>query len=948
MSARIRTGYAFRQAVGHLGEVISRIQECGWSHAPITDTASAFGWIRWKKLCEKAGLKPVFGVELGVSAAMHAKKPSIDRWTFIAQDSLQPLAELIRVATAQFRYEPLLTVEQALAATGVVKIVGHKTPTANLTPAPDLYVALSPSLARGQYRELLAKGFQFIAASDNRYPRPDDAAFYEVLCGRNANTQSYPQHILSDDEWRAVCAWAQESLQGALNARDAVMHASTATLVPATLLQPKRPASLKKLCEQGAKRIGCDLKRPEYRDRLKRELALIAEKSFEDYFFIIADVCQWARKRMIVGPARGSSCGSLVCYLLEITTVDPIHYKLLFERFIDINRDDLPDIDIDFSDQKRQQVFDYMAVKYGSAHVARLGTVAMYQPRSALQETRAALDIPPWKLNPVLDVIVERSSGDSRALQGTEDTLNDTEVGREFLAQYPEMKMAMRFEGHPRHFSQHASGIVLTQTPVTDYIPVDSRTGATHCDKKDAEDLNMLKIDALGLTQLSVFEDALEMAGLDMHTLESIPLDDPAAFAVLNSGHFSGVFQFNGLALQSITKQIECKHIEDLVSITALARPGPLNTGGTNHWIKIRTGRATESYPHPAFEPYLKSTLGVVAYQEQVMEIGRNVGDLSWGDVTALRKAMSKSLGKEYFDQYGDKWKAGARAKGIPENVLDKVWDDLCAYGAWAFNRSHAVAYGLVSYYCCWLKAHHPLEFAAATLSHTDSIDTQIRLLRELEAEGTQFIPADIELSKDRWTIGYRANRKVLVGPLSTVKGIGPKLMQQVMSARARREPLPSRAVKLLTNPVTDIDSIWPITGRFSKLLPDPRVRNIFTAPTPLIQTVSDPERGEYEVLVLCAIAQIKPKDENEEVNVAKRGHKVKGPSRALNLRLQDDTDVVFAKVDRWKFEKLGQPILERGRAGKALYAIKGTVPPDFRMIRINAVRYIGDMELDA
>ncbi len=945
MSARIRTGFSFRHAVGHVSEVISRIQECGWTHAPITDTASAFGWVKWNKLCLKAGLKPVFGVELGVSAAIHAKKPSIDRWTFIAQGSLQPLSELIRLATAQFRYEPLLTVDQALEVEGVFKVVGHKTPTEHLRNAPDLFIGLSPSLARGQYRQLKTQGYNFIATSDNRFARDGDSAFYEVLCGRNASTQSYPQWILTDEEWAASIPWAQESLQEALDNRKRVWSHSTATIVPATMLQPEKPISLAELCRQGAERIGCDLSRPEYAARLKRELDLIAEKKFEDYFFIIADVCQWARQRMIVGPARGSSCGSLVCYLLEITTVDPIHYKLLFERFIDINRDDLPDIDIDFSDQKRQQVFDYMAEQYGSERVARLGTVAMYQPRSALNETRAALDIPPWKLAPVLDAIVERSSGDSRALQATEDTLNETEVGREFLAQYPEMKMATRFEGHPRHFSQHASGIVITQTPVTDYIPVDSRTGATHCDKKDAEDLNMLKIDALGLTQLSIFEDALELAGLPMNTLFSVPLDDPAVFAVLNKGHFSGIFQFNGLALQSITKQINCQHIEDIVSITALGRPGPLNTGGTNHWIKVRTGRTPVSYPHPAFEPYLKTTLGVVTYQEQVMEIGRNVGDLSWGDVTALRKAMSKSLGKEYFDQFGDKWKVGARDKGIPEEVLDKVWDDLCAYGSWSFNRSHAVAYGLVSYYCCWLKAYYPLEFAAATLSHTDSIDTQIKLLRELESEGTGFIPADIDLSRDKWTIGVKDGKKALVGPLSTVKGIGPKLTQQIMSARARNEPIPARAEKLLTNPVTEIDSIWPITGRFRELMPDPRSRNILTAPTHLINSVSDPVRGEYEVLVLCTLAQIKPKDENEEINVAKRGYKVKGPSKALNLRLQDDTDIVFAKIDRWRFEQLGQPILERGRAGKALYAVKGTIPPDFRMIRVNAVRYIGDME---
>lgn len=949
MSARIRTGFSFRNAVGHTPEVISRIQECGWRYAPITDTASAFGWVKWKKACAKAGLKPVFGIELAVSHSVTAKKPTYDKWTFIARDSLEPLSELLHTATKQFHYEPVLKIEQAHEAEGVFKIIGHRTPLEHLLPVlsdPDTFVALSPSLARGHYRALRDAGARFIACSDNRYPREKDRAFYEVLCGRSASTQSYPQALLTDTEWIEAIPWAREAAAEALNNREAVLSSSVAELRSATLLQPEKPAPLRKLCEEGAKRIGINLKDPVYKARLDRELTLIEEKRFEDYFFIIADVCTWARERMLVGPARGSSCGSLVCYLLGITTVDPIPYGLLFERFIDINRDDLPDIDIDFSDQKRHQVFDYLKEKYGAERVARLGTVTMYQPRSALNETRASLGIQPWELNPVLDSIIERSSGDARALQSTEDTFKDTEAGREFIAKYPEMMIATRFEGHPRHYSQHASGVVITQEPVTDYIPIDARTGSTHCDKRDAEDLNMLKIDALGLTQLSIFEDALELAGLPLHHLETLPLDDPAAFEVLNKGHFSGIFQFNGLAVQQITKQTVTTHIEHIISITALARPGPLNTGGTDKWVKIRTGQASVSYPHPAFEPYLKNTLGVVAYQEQVMEIGRNIGDLSWGDVTALRKAMSKSLGAEFFNQYGDRWKEGAAKRGIPEEIRNKVWDDLCAYGSWAFNRSHAVAYGLVSYYCCWLKAHYPLAFAAATLTHTSNVDTQVKLLRELEAEGVSYIPADLRFSREKWTLGERDGKQVLVGPLTTVRGIGPKLLAQIVYAQRNNLDLPPRAAKLLAEPVTDIDSIWPITQRFAEIMPDPRTRNILTAPTRLIDAVADPERGEYSVLVLCTLAQIKPRDENEEMTVAKRnGRRTQGPTRYLNLRLQDDTDVVFAKIDRWRFEELGQPILERGRAGKALYAIKGSIPPDFRMIRISAVRYIGDMD---
>lgn len=944
MSARIRTGYSFRQAVGRLPDVLARLQAIGMERAPITDTASTFGWVKWNAAAEKAGMKPVFGVELAVTPSINEKRPSVDYWTFIAKDSLVPIHELVALATRQFRYQPLLTREQASSRSDVFAIMGHRTDFNAVPSSAHLYVGVGPALSRGQLNRALKAGHTPIAVCDNRYVNEGDQGFYETVCGRNASTQSYPQWIMDDESWRKMCDQL-EPIEGnmvgrALAHRDSVFAQSTATLQQAEMVHPPRPASLERMCRDGAKLLGCDLTRPEYAERLKRELDLIASKGYEDYFYLVSDICWWARDRMIVGPARGSSCGSLVCYLLRITSIDPIPYGLIFERFIDINRSDMPDIDIDFPEDRRHEVFEYVEQTYGREKVARLGTVSMYQPRSALKESAGAMDIPPWLLDPVMDAIVERSSGDSRALQATEDTLRDTAAGKEFLDKYPEILVAARMEGHPRHAGQHSAGIVITEEPIKNFVAVDSRTGATMCDKKDAETLNLLKVDALGLTQLSIFEHTLKLAGLPRDHLFTIPMDDPAAFGVLNDKKYSGIFQFNGLALQSITDQINVNSLNDIVAITALARPGPLNTGGTNHWIKVRTGRERETYPHPLFEPHLKSTLGVVAYQEQVMIIGREIGGLSWEDVTALRKAMSKSLGKEFFDQYGDRWKAGARAKGIPEATLTKVWDDLCAYGSWAFNLSHAVAYGTVSYWCCWLKAHYPTEFAAATLTFTAKPETQIKLLRELAAEGVDYIPADIDFSTDRWTVKKGGNFNHLVGPLSNVLGVGPKMMDSIIGARNRGEPIPERAKKLLTNPKTKIDSLFPVRDACKRLLPDPKAANIISTPVPIREVQTRGE--EYDVMVFCVAESIKPKDENEEINVAKRGYKVRGPTAALNLRLADDTDVIFAKISRFDYERIGRDIVERGRAGKALYAVKGSVPKTFRMISVKQVRFIG------
>ena len=949
---KVRTGYSFREAAGHIEDVLDRLQELGCTHAPITDRASTFAFHRWAKACDKRGLTPVFGVELAVTDSINAKKPSVDSWTFTATGSVQPINELVTLATTQFRYRPLLTLEQAMEKQGVLKMTGHCPPMAlwDKSPQGDIAVGLMPSTPFGVAKRAKQHGWQMAASSDNRYPRAEDKGFYELLTGRNAQSQSYAQHLLSEGEWLEAMKFsglAASDLHVALDLSARWLGQSQAKLQKSSLPHFSSDLTLLQLCEQGAAALGCDLTRPEYAERMHRELDLIATKGYEDYFYIVADIVQWARKKMIVGPARGSSCGSLVCYLLGITTVDPIPFGLIFERFVDINRSDMPDIDIDFSDQQRKQVFQYIEQKYGSDHVARLGTVAMFQPRSALQEAGMGLNVPKWKCDAVAESMIERSSGDSRALNKLEDTLRSMPAGQRLLDEHPEMAAVAHFEGHPRHYSQHAAGVVVSREPVAQFVAVDHRTGATMCDKKDAEDgYNLLKIDCLGLTQLSVFEDALDLAGLPRDTLEKLPLDDKAAFEVLNDGKWSGIFQFNGMALQSITKQFHVDKFDDIVSVTALGRPGPLASGGAHEWIRRRNGTSPVTYPHPIFEPYMKDTMGIVLYQEQVMEIGRNVGDLSWEQVTLLRKAMSKSLGKEYFDQFGDPWKAGAVAKGVAPEATVKIWDDLCAYGAWSFNKSHSVAYGLISYWCCWLKAHHPFEFAAATLNHEDNPQRQIMLLREMKAEGYDYVPIDAELSDKKWAVGNRNGKRYLVGPLHNVKGIGPKMVSQIVSARKRGEPLPARALKLLADPKTDIDSLWPVRDAVARHMPDPLAKNIVTHPTPIIDAQPTPEDQDF--MFFCTLSKINPRDENEVVIVARRGYEIKdGKTTSLNLQLTDDTDTIFGKITRWDYERLGRPIVDRGRIGKALYAVKGTMRANtsFRMVTIKNVRYIGEID---
>lgn len=945
---RVRTGYSFRCAVGHIEDTFGRLTELGWLAAPISDRASTFGWVRWDKLCRAIGYKPVFGVELAVATSAGQRKPIVSYWSFFAQEDVAAVNRLIAKATRQAGGEPLLTCDQAMRAEGVIRIIGHEAPLPRIEPAADTFVALSPAAGKGFIRDALAAGHRLIASSDNRYPRSGDRPLYELLLGRDASAQTYPQWLLNREEWERSVSRKVPSpavVEDAWWNMLAAMGACNASLRKAKLPSPAKPATLREMCEAGAAALGVDLTDPVYAERLDRELRLIEQKGFGDYFYIVADIMRYARARLICGPARGSSCGSLVCYLLGITTIDPIPYGLLFERFIDVSRDDLPDIDLDFSDQKRHVVLDYIARKYGADRVARLGTVATHRTRSALTEAAAALDIPAWEINATLDAALKRTAGDERAMSVVRDTLRDTEPGRELVARHPAIEWAARMEGHPRHASQHAAGVVITDEPIINVVAVDDRTGAVMCDKRDAEALGLLKIDALGLTQLSVFEDALIMAGQDGFRLETIPTDDQAAFDVLNRQCWAGVFQFNGMATQGLAKRVRFRSLEDIISVTALARPGPLDSGSAETWARRHEGIEPVAYPHPAFEPYLRGTLGVVIYQEQVMQIAREVGGLSWEEVTALRKAMSKSRGREAFERHAAGFVAGAASHGVPAEIAADVWEKLAAYGGWTFNRSHAVAYGLVSYWCCWLKAHHPHEYAAATLSHTSDPDRQLQVLRELAAEGIEYVPLDEEFSTDKWSVGQRQGRKFLVGPLTSVVGCGPKMAREVMAARVEGRQPSDRALKVLAKPQTRIESLYPIRDAVARLLPDPAARGIVTKPTPIIE--AQPNGHDQIFVFFCTPTKITVVDRNAGAALARRGGvREDGPTTELALHLKDDTDTIFAKVGRYEYDRIGRQIVDRGKAGKALYAVKGVMRGGLghRMLFVKQVRYLGDI----
>lgn len=930
INIRNRTEYCFRKAFGSVDNVIAATTG---DAVGICDSGT-WGHVNFSKACKNLNKKALFGVEIPVveDATERTKQPT-NEMAFIAKNN-EGLTEIYQLVTKStdkqhFYYFPRLSYEHLFDISDNVIILSGTTPNWGLLPLTqkeNLYIELNPMSVRKALDFAERKDFKVVATSDNFYPTVKDKKAYEVLVGRNRTDRTAPMHILNEWEWQESLPWAP---QEAISSTFEIAESCDVDLPTATNVTFSSKKTLKQMCEEGAVKKKIDLFDEVYAARLKRELDMIAQKKFEDYFFVIADMIEYSKKHMLVGPARGSSAGSLVCYLTDITDIDPIKHDLLFERFIDITREDLPDIDIDFQDDRREMVFDYLRDKYGAEKVAHLGTVSRYKAKSTIAEVAKELGIPAWEVNDLKGAIIERSSGDSRAAFCILDTFNELDVGREVMRKYPQMKVAADMENHARHTGVHAAGMIVTEHPVSKYCSVSAQTGAAQIDKKDAEELNLLKIDALGLRTLSVLQDVLDQIGWDRDSLINFPLEDEKSFEVLNSGRYAGIFQFEGYALQSVTHQMKVHSFEDIAAITALARPGPLNSGGTTEYIKRHTGEAPVEYLHPLTEKITKVTNGVVVYQEQVMTIARDVGKLSWEDVSTLRKAMSKSYGKEYFDTFWERFKIGAAENEIKEDQAQRIWDNINTMGSWAFNRSHAIAYGMVSYWCCVLKSRYPLEFAAACLRNVKDDEQGVRLLREVAKEGLVYKPFDKFKSEINWSV----QDGELIGGLIGIKGIGPKMAEGIIERRKLMQPLTPRQEKLLNEGTTPYDDIFECERRFGHIKQNPEQHNIKTKIVDIEELDADTP-GTF--VFFGKLKEKNLRDMNETVNLAKRGgRRVETNNLWLNLTFEDDTGPIISTIDRFKYNKIGKQIVEDGRLGD-WYLVKGTVRAGFRKVYVD------------
>lgn len=434
--------------------------------------------------------------------------------------------------------------------------------------------------------------------------------------------------------------------------------------------------------------------RSAYKSRVELELQMIGDKDFENYFLVLSDAVRWAKSEKIpVGPARGSAAASLVCYLLRITEVDPMRFPhMLFERFIDPTRTELPDVDLDFSDDRRIEVKRYLERKYGKDHVGNIGNFTRYRGKNSIDDVARVYGIPAWECNTIKDLIIERSGGDSRISDSLQDTFDMFPKAQDVLDRYPQLQNAVRLEGNYRGMGVHAAGIVISNSPITDTCAVYTRerdgeeVSVIAYDKKDGEYVGMLKADFLGLTTMGMIGLAIDMIGMDLEDLYRIPLTDQPTLDAFRRGDLTGIFQFEGRATRIVCSDVEPDHFQHLADINALSRPGPLFSGMTAAYAEVKHGRAEPGKLHPIVDAISDWTYGQIVYQEQVLRVIREVGGFPMSDVHAIRRIISQKLGEAQFEKLFAQFERGAKElHGIDSDLALKIWRFLSTSATYSF-----------------------------------------------------------------------------------------------------------------------------------------------------------------------------------------------------------------------------------------------------------------------
>ncbi len=865
--------YSLLDGLTKIDELVRTAKESGAPAVALTDHGTMYGTIEFYKECRKQGIKPIIGVETYFAPnSRHDKVTRTDERSsyhllLLARNNVgyKNLIKLVSLAHIEgFYYKPRIDweilskySEGLMASTACMGgeipklILSGKIDRARerilefnkLLGQDNFYLEIMPHFELEGQKEINDQMIKFsrelnipiIATNDIHYLNKDDAEAQDILlCMQNKKKITDTDRMsmtggnfsyISETQMREAFPDVPEAIENTVKlAERCNVEIELGKYHLPSFDVPEgydNKSYLEHLCREGfVKRYGItyDEADKEKKDRMDYELSVINDMGWPSYFLIVADFVTWSRERnIVVGPGRGSAAGSLVCYLLGITNLDPIHYNLIFERFLNPDRVSMPDIDLDFADIRRDEVIHYVENKYGKDHVAQIITFGTMAARAAVRDVGRVLDYP-YEYCDRISKMIPMFTNLTTAIEKVpevRDIYNNEEGAKKIL------DFALRLEGVSRHSSTHACGVLITGEPLTDHTPIQYASSSdqsivSQYSLHPVEDLGLLKMDFLGLKNLTIIESAIKIIKNTRGVIidiDNIPLDDEAAFELFQKGETTGVFQFESSGMKRYLKELKPTEFEDIIAMVALYRPGPMEW--IPDYINGKHGKKKLEYLHPKLEPILKITYGVAIYQEQVMQMARDLAGFTMAQADVLRKAVGKKILK-LLEEQKEKFIDGCVKNGISSDLAKTIFSFIEPFAGYGFNRSHAACYAMIGYQTAYLKAHWPTEFMAALLTadqqNTERVAIEIDECRNMGIDVKQ---PDINQSYDSFTVVtsgtetgdiVKEDEKVNVirFGLNAIKNVGEHIVEVII--KERKENGPYRDISDFLTRVADKD----------------------------------------------------------------------------------------------------------------------------------------------